>query len=223
MYEDGGENLSYLHRYDPTCSTTSIDCWGHPVKDPEEISGSECLRKQIQAEKETKNHEAKELAREKRSETGKRLEDFLRIQFVFIASAAESECGSQSSLALDLHASGGGGCGGVTLRVRDNTRRRPLARQSRLHDDLPHPCSGESNIDIAETEKRRDGVESSENISTNILSVDCEQRASSAPPTHLEQEVEEIVSPVALVASAPAPAPSQPDTHVHIEEEPPDE
>ncbi|GBP39705.1 hypothetical protein EVAR_25529_1 [Eumeta japonica] len=66
MYEDRGENLSYLHKYDPACSTTPIDSWGHPVKDPEEMSGSERLRKQIQAEKETKNREAKELAREQR-------------------------------------------------------------------------------------------------------------------------------------------------------------
>ncbi|GBP79440.1 hypothetical protein EVAR_48903_1 [Eumeta japonica] len=54
MYEDRGENLSFLHKYDPACSTTPIDSWGHPVKDPEEMSGSERLRKQIQAEKETK-------------------------------------------------------------------------------------------------------------------------------------------------------------------------
>ncbi|GBP10279.1 hypothetical protein EVAR_77663_1 [Eumeta japonica] len=52
MYEDRGENLSF-HKYDPACSTTPIDSWGHPVKDPEEMSGSERLRKQIQAEKET--------------------------------------------------------------------------------------------------------------------------------------------------------------------------
>lgn len=52
------------------------------------------------------------------------------------ASAAESECGSQSSLALDLH--GSGACAGITLRVRDNTRRRPLARQQRLRDDTVH-------------------------------------------------------------------------------------
>ncbi|GBP96459.1 hypothetical protein EVAR_48122_1 [Eumeta japonica] len=39
-----------------------IVIWGHPVKDPEEMSGSERLRKQIQAKKETKNNEAKELA-----------------------------------------------------------------------------------------------------------------------------------------------------------------
>ncbi|CAH2039593.1 unnamed protein product, partial [Iphiclides podalirius] len=49
------------------------------------------------------------------------------------AGAVESECGSQSSLALDLH--GSGACAGVTLRVRDNTRRRPLARQQRLRED----------------------------------------------------------------------------------------
>ncbi|GBP94845.1 hypothetical protein EVAR_85865_1 [Eumeta japonica] len=33
-----GENLSFLlHKYDPACSTTLIDSWGHPVKDPEEM------------------------------------------------------------------------------------------------------------------------------------------------------------------------------------------
>ncbi|GBP05793.1 hypothetical protein EVAR_5102_1 [Eumeta japonica] len=78
MYEDRGENLSFLHKYDPACSMTPIDSWGYPVKDLEEISGSERLRKQIQAEKETKNREAKELAREQRSETGKKLENFFR-------------------------------------------------------------------------------------------------------------------------------------------------
>ncbi|GBP96734.1 hypothetical protein EVAR_77669_1 [Eumeta japonica] len=59
MYEDRGENLSFLHKYDPACSTTPIDSWGHPVKDPEEMSGSERLRKQIQAEKETKTAKRK--------------------------------------------------------------------------------------------------------------------------------------------------------------------
>ncbi|GBP96391.1 hypothetical protein EVAR_65722_1 [Eumeta japonica] len=44
MYEDRGENLSFLHKYDPACSTTPIDSWGHPVKDPEEMSGSERLQ-----------------------------------------------------------------------------------------------------------------------------------------------------------------------------------
>ncbi|GBP72821.1 hypothetical protein EVAR_40322_1 [Eumeta japonica] len=70
MYEDRGENLSYLHKYDPACSTTPIDSWGHPVKDPEEMSGSERLRKQIQAEKETKTAKRKS-SRKQRSETGK--------------------------------------------------------------------------------------------------------------------------------------------------------
>ncbi|GBP81334.1 hypothetical protein EVAR_53728_1 [Eumeta japonica] len=32
MYEDRG-NLRFLHKYDPACSTTPIDSWGHPVKD----------------------------------------------------------------------------------------------------------------------------------------------------------------------------------------------
>ncbi|GBP92221.1 hypothetical protein EVAR_84178_1 [Eumeta japonica] len=58
MYEDRGENLSFLHKYDPACSTTPIDSWGHPVKDPEEMSGSERLRKQIKLKR--KNREAKE-------------------------------------------------------------------------------------------------------------------------------------------------------------------
>ncbi|GBP21015.1 hypothetical protein EVAR_11046_1 [Eumeta japonica] len=75
MYEDRGENLSFLHKYDPACSTTPIDSWGHPVKDPEEMSGSERLRKQIQAEKETKHREAKELAREQRPRPQKRVFD----------------------------------------------------------------------------------------------------------------------------------------------------
>ncbi|GBP20996.1 hypothetical protein EVAR_11026_1 [Eumeta japonica] len=70
MYEDRGENLSFLHKYDPACSTTPIDSWGHPVKDPEEMSGSERLRKQTKL-KRRQNREAKELAREQRSETGK--------------------------------------------------------------------------------------------------------------------------------------------------------
>ncbi|GBP48522.1 hypothetical protein EVAR_16191_1 [Eumeta japonica] len=39
--------------------TTSNRSWGHPVKDPEEMSGSERLRKQIQAEKETKTAKRK--------------------------------------------------------------------------------------------------------------------------------------------------------------------
>ncbi|GBP86161.1 hypothetical protein EVAR_57865_1 [Eumeta japonica] len=54
MYEDRGENLSFLHKYDPACSTTPIDSWGHPVKDPEEMSGSERLRKQIKLKRRQK-------------------------------------------------------------------------------------------------------------------------------------------------------------------------
>ncbi|GBP94855.1 hypothetical protein EVAR_85875_1 [Eumeta japonica] len=38
MYEDR-EKSQFLHKYDPACSTTPIDSWGHPVKDPEEMSG----------------------------------------------------------------------------------------------------------------------------------------------------------------------------------------
>ncbi|GBP81341.1 hypothetical protein EVAR_53735_1 [Eumeta japonica] len=68
MYEDRGENLSFLHKYDPACSTTPIDSWGHPVKDPEEMSGSERLRKQIKL-KRRQNTAKRELAREQRSET----------------------------------------------------------------------------------------------------------------------------------------------------------
>ncbi|XP_039755324.1 uncharacterized protein LOC120630239 [Pararge aegeria] len=67
------------------------------------------------------------------------------------ASAAESECGSQSSLALDLHVSGA--CTGVTLRVRDNTRRRPLARQQRLVEDMMHPTPGQSVSNVNNVEE----------------------------------------------------------------------
>ncbi|GBP13308.1 hypothetical protein EVAR_8227_1 [Eumeta japonica] len=91
IYEDRGENLSYLHKYDPACLTTPIDSWGHPVKNPEGISGSKRLRKQIQAEKETKNREAKELVRRKRSETGKKLENFFRALNADIAKAFTSK------------------------------------------------------------------------------------------------------------------------------------
>ncbi|XP_075979186.1 uncharacterized protein LOC142978575 [Anticarsia gemmatalis] len=100
------------------------------------------------------------------------------------ASAAESECGSQSSLALDLHTSGA--CGGITLRVRDNTRRRPLARQQRLRDDTVHPTPVESvnNINTVEepTYRGEDDEVSKNNVEMSQLSVEREQRASSAPP-----------------------------------------
>ncbi|XP_045766831.1 uncharacterized protein LOC123868380 isoform X2 [Maniola jurtina] len=100
------------------------------------------------------------------------------------ASAAESECGSQSSLALDLHASGA--CAGVTLRVRDNTRRRPLARQQRLVEDVMHP-TGESicNVNNMEESTPRNNEEepSKETVETAHLTVEQEARARSAPPT----------------------------------------
>ncbi|XP_069358935.1 LOW QUALITY PROTEIN: uncharacterized protein [Maniola hyperantus] len=100
------------------------------------------------------------------------------------ASAAESECGSQSSLALDLHASGA--CAGVTLRVRDNTRRRPLARQQRLVEDVTHP-TGESicNINNVEESMPRNNEEEpkKEAVETVHLTVEQEARARSAPPT----------------------------------------
>ncbi|KAL0822504.1 hypothetical protein ABMA28_004556 [Loxostege sticticalis] len=104
------------------------------------------------------------------------------------ASAAESECGSQSSLALDLH--GSGACAGVTLRVRDNTRRRPLARQQRLRDDTLHPTPGESinninNTDDKTVRKSNDEEASRDTVEMVHLSSersDKEMRASSAPP-----------------------------------------
>ncbi|XP_030037239.1 uncharacterized protein LOC115452780 isoform X1 [Manduca sexta] len=99
------------------------------------------------------------------------------------ASAAESECGSQSSLALDLHASGA--CAGVTLRVRDNTRRRPLARQQRLRDDTMHPTPVEStvNLNIAEECTLRRNDEEIISKAMEHLPVESEMRACSAPPT----------------------------------------
>ncbi|KAJ0178267.1 hypothetical protein K1T71_006090 [Dendrolimus kikuchii] len=100
------------------------------------------------------------------------------------ASAVDSECGSQSSLALDLHASGA--CAGVTLRVRDNTRRRPLARQQRLRDDTMQPTPVESinNVDAAEEyPSRLDNVTiHTNNVDTGLSPTDEEIRASSAPP-----------------------------------------
>ncbi|KAJ2944389.1 hypothetical protein O0L34_g18397 [Tuta absoluta] len=102
------------------------------------------------------------------------------------ASAAESECGSQSSLALDLH--GSGACAGVTLRVRDNTRRRPLARQQRLRDDTVHPISVDSTTNvnnIDETIQSETKVEAhKELVEMTHLSVESEVRASSAPLEH---------------------------------------
>ncbi|CAH2244421.1 jg25366 [Pararge aegeria aegeria] len=103
------------------------------------------------------------------------------------ASAAESECGSQSSLALDLHVSGA--CTGVTLRVRDNTRRRPLARQQRLVEDMMHPTPGQSvsNVNnVEETIPRNNEEElSKETVEMVRLTVEQEARARSAPPPSL--------------------------------------
>ncbi|KPI97354.1 hypothetical protein RR46_09261 [Papilio xuthus] len=99
------------------------------------------------------------------------------------ASAAESECGSQSSLALDLH--GSGTCAGVTLRVCDNTRRRPLARQQRLREDTLYPLSGEnvSNINcIEESTPRIVEDDIPDAVEIVHLSVDQEMRSCSAPP-----------------------------------------
>nr|XP_037870017.1 uncharacterized protein LOC105842370 isoform X2 [Bombyx mori] len=101
------------------------------------------------------------------------------------ASAADSECGSQSSLALDLH--GSGACAGVTLRVRDNTRRRPLARQQRLRDDTiqPTPVDSMNNINvIQECTSGTSWEDTGDNTTIEMthLSVDNEIRACSAPP-----------------------------------------
>ncbi|XP_038223608.1 uncharacterized protein LOC119840903 isoform X2 [Zerene cesonia] len=99
------------------------------------------------------------------------------------ASAAESECGSQSSLALDLH--GSGACAGVTLRVRDNTRRRPLARQQRLVDDISQPVSGErmnAINGIEESPPRLNHEVTTDNVEMVHLSIEREIRACSAPP-----------------------------------------
>ncbi|XP_072947729.1 uncharacterized protein [Epargyreus clarus] len=131
------------------------------------------------------------------------------------ASAAESECGSQSSLAMDLHASGA--CAGVTLRVRDNTRRRPLARQQRLREDTIHPSSGESvsNINNAEDPSlRNNNEELKESAEMELLSAEREIRASSAPPP---SHTSPSASPQ-LVISPPRSPSTQPDTCILIEE-----
>ncbi|XP_047504825.1 uncharacterized protein LOC125049520 [Pieris napi] len=98
------------------------------------------------------------------------------------ASAAESECGSQSSLALDLH--GSGACAGVTLRVKDNTRRRPLARQQRLVEDISHPVSSErmNTINGIEESPTRGDNGTPDAVEMVHLSIEREIRASSAPP-----------------------------------------
>ncbi|XP_073947159.1 uncharacterized protein isoform X2 [Choristoneura fumiferana] len=145
------------------------------------------------------------------------------------ASAAESECGSQSSLALDLHASGA--CAGVTLRVRDNTRRRPLARQQRLRDDTLHPTPGGStlNVDGAEDPVSKiNAEETSKKVGDIHLSVDQDARASSAP---LPAQASPPPSPRLLITPCPLsptdpdppdPETSTPDTTITIEDaEPP--
>ncbi|CAK1556282.1 unnamed protein product [Leptosia nina] len=99
------------------------------------------------------------------------------------ASAAESECGSQSSLALDLH--GSGACAGVTLRVRDNTRRRPLARQQRLVEDTLHPILSER-VNTINNKREGDSSLTRVNRTSDVemvhLSIESEVRACSAPP-----------------------------------------
>ncbi|XP_047993830.1 uncharacterized protein LOC125232230 isoform X2 [Leguminivora glycinivorella] len=136
------------------------------------------------------------------------------------ASAAESECGSQSSLALDLHASGA--CAGVTLRVRDNTRRRPLARQQRLREDAGH-TPGESALNVNVLEDPLTKMNESEEISepdVTRLSVEVETRASSAP---LPSQPSPPPSPRLVVTPCPL---SPGDTTITIEPEaepPPDQ
>nr|XP_032520950.1 uncharacterized protein LOC116772764 isoform X3 [Danaus plexippus plexippus] len=127
---------------------------------------------------------------------------------VHSASAVESECGSQSSLALDLHASGA--CAGVTLRVRDNTRRRPLARQQRLNEDTIHP-SGESAGHVANTRQFPRNNEQNETVGSTQLTVEQEARARSAPPPCHSTPT----SPVPVIT--PPISPKQ-DTNIIIEQ-----
>ncbi|KOB76367.1 Uncharacterized protein OBRU01_05920 [Operophtera brumata] len=130
------------------------------------------------------------------------------------ASVAESECGSQSSLAMDLHASGA--CTGVTLRVRDNTRRRPLARQQRLRDDtvLATPIGSTGNIYNAE-----ETAKTPADVSNANLSVESVLRASSAPPpqTHTspQHSLHRPSSPRLTVTNLPDPI--HKDTCITIE------
>ncbi|XP_049874470.1 uncharacterized protein LOC126372665 [Pectinophora gossypiella] len=133
------------------------------------------------------------------------------------ASAVESECGSQSSLALDLH--GSGACAGVTLRVRDNTRRRPLARQQRLRDDSVHPTAGDSTSNINKIEETISSVndvgEVRDGVEMVLLSVEHEVRAHSAPPVQGSPPS----SPCLLVSpSDPTPSPRTDDTTILIEQ-----
>ncbi|GBP07310.1 hypothetical protein EVAR_92171_1 [Eumeta japonica] len=64
MYEDRGENLSYLHKYDLTYSMTPIDSWGHSVKDPEETRSVSESKSKLKRDIKPRS---KELARKKRS------------------------------------------------------------------------------------------------------------------------------------------------------------
>ncbi|XP_026730372.1 uncharacterized protein LOC113495692 [Trichoplusia ni] len=134
------------------------------------------------------------------------------------ASAAESECGSQTSLALDLH--GSGACAGITLRVRDNTRRRPLARQQRLRDDTVHPTPVQSinNLNNVEepTFRTEDEDISKNNIEMMHLSVEREVRASSAPPAP-RAELSPPPSPRLVVTSCLGDGPPAPDTCITME------
>ncbi|XP_026499168.2 uncharacterized protein LOC113402981 isoform X1 [Vanessa tameamea] len=128
------------------------------------------------------------------------------------ASAAESECGSQSSLALDLHASGA--CAGVTLRVRDNTRRRPLARQQRLVEDLHPPVESISIIgNIEESPPKNNEKQSCETVEMVHLTVEQEARARSAPPP---SHTSPPVSPQ-IVISPPLSPSLQKETNILIE------
>ncbi|CAK1586147.1 unnamed protein product [Parnassius mnemosyne] len=133
------------------------------------------------------------------------------------ASAVESECGSQSSLALDLH--GSGACAGVTLRVRDNTRRRPLARQQRLWEDTLLPISGEnvSNINSVEesTSRTNDAEISTETVEMVHLSVEQGIRSSSAPPPIRSSSP---LSPHEEVSVPLSPLPSATETCIVIDE-----
>ncbi|CAG9793896.1 unnamed protein product [Diatraea saccharalis] len=129
------------------------------------------------------------------------------------ASAAESECGSQSSLALDLH--GSGSCAGVTLRVCDNTRRRPLARQQRLRDDTIRPVVKE-NVNNAVDLTSSSNNDESINDGVEMVRLSCEEG---------EREMQAASAlPVAAVSPPPSPRPIPPispqcsDTCILIEE-----
>ncbi|XP_048487722.1 uncharacterized protein LOC105384760 [Plutella xylostella] len=137
------------------------------------------------------------------------------------ASAAESECGSQSSLAMDLHAGAAGGAGAVTLRVRDNTRRRPLARQRRLHDDAsPQQHAAASITTINKTEENSAKIpeeDQSEEKQVTRLVVEHEAlRAHSAPlPTPPASPSFLVTSPPCeLVTSPPSELVTSPPTEL---------